>query len=560
MASLMAYIISVTATLGFTALGLGAFLSSSPKVHANGRTTTHTPSSMSMPKKHGGQVTHLAPRGAFPIGSLLGGLILLLTVCQAQGGGLPGLQAAASQLKGLPQAELAAVAELSGQAGLQTYSYVEFLRVEREDGSLDFRMIWAEDVAGQLRLPVPDALFELGSGLYEDGQGNGSFFGDMSRRGEVLLPYALTLFADGSYAFALDVGRDDLVDLALGGMYNDMLHRAKFWMSATPFGKLVWECLTAGRALSPRLVDMLTALGREGADTGQGNPCALVGSAGQKDIQGPGHGFRGIGFPGPDLLGEPECDSGPKGGIADGPPLDATSSSEEESGTRLAAPPPSKPSEPTDLSPEAAARAWIAERIAEEETREFFEVSDSERSDTEQQVMERFEGLVRQVKDFIFEAFVGGYTHRWIPPVGPNGSPEAAFEDPRCQGLEIDTARGTLFSNPHFCQGDDLLTCTKRQEDAIFALTGGQCEVVTGPDGREIMMCKQEEAIPVQPPEDSPGSSNAGPTDLPCRSDQQPGCGRPGSPEIAPDFISTTPLGGIIMSVCAADCPQIPQW
>lgn len=144
---------------------------------------------------------------------------------------------------------------------------------------------------------------------------------------------------------------------------------------------------------------------------------------------------------------------------------------------------------------------------------------------------------------------------RWLggrsgsPSIGPEGQPEQQAEDPRCQGIKNDVARGTLFMNKYFCKGDDLLTCLVRSQDSLLDITSGKCRETIGPGDRERVTCKQEE---------QQSGSDSCPNDMPRR----PGQDCPGTigQTIPVDYISTTPLGAMIASMCLGAggglCPE----
>lgn len=139
------------------------------------------------------------------------------------------------------------------------------------------------------------------------------------------------------------------------------------------------------------------------------------------------------------------------------------------------------------------------------------------------------------------------------PLRGADGLGLADTADRRCAGVTRDAAWGTLFANPQFCKDGDFLTCMVKQQDSVFAATGGQCRRVTGPDDRETVRCEGNEEGRGAGGGDVAGGDKwggGGVTDRP---------GQVSAPRgsIGARAVDVTPLGGIIAGLCqGGGCPE----
>jgi hypothetical protein len=96
-----------------------------------------------------------------------------------------------------------------------------------------------------------------------------------------------------------------------------------------------------------------------------------------------------------------------------------------------------------------------------------------------------------------------------------------------------------------------MLECLRRQEDSIYDITGGNCERVEGPAGGMVLDCGDNESLfPDCDAGDGPWACASR-----CPADQ-PGClnAVPGSGSTP--FLSLTPLGALLETLCRADCPE----
>ncbi len=126
-------------------------------------------------------------------------------------------------------------------------------------------------------------------------------------------------------------------------------------------------------------------------------------------------------------------------------------------------------------------------------------------------------------------------------------------EDPRCQGIITDSERGTLFTNPHFCNDLDFITCLRNENDSLSAFTEGRCRREVGPDDQEHIVCDENDGDGFNPPDGSGGTPLPGNPDI----------GDPNAPldsnKIDTRFIDVTPLGSILIGLCAqGGCPDNP--
>jgi Sec-independent protein translocase protein TatA len=145
-------------------------------------------------------------------------------------------------------------------------------------------------------------------------------------------------------------------------------------------------------------------------------------------------------------------------------------------------------------------------------------------------------------------------------PSQPSGLETPPPVDPRCQGRKVDAARGTLFTNPDFCGGDDPITCLRRQQDSLFGLTEGQCWTEVGPDDAPRITCGPADRGRVRPPPaGTPPDPDAGRecegASIDCWTD--PVAPRTPSGRIAVRYVDLTPMGAILVGLCAGGgCPR----
>ena len=132
---------------------------------------------------------------------------------------------------------------------------------------------------------------------------------------------------------------------------------------------------------------------------------------------------------------------------------------------------------------------------------------------------------------------------------------EPQQQDPRCQQQEVDSARGTLFTNPDFCPSGDYGMCLAEEADPVRDITDGKCATVEGPAGGKVLRCNDADGEPLEVTIDE--ASNPSSTDPLEWTDLN-------SPPIYAGqvhyrYIDTLDLGHILVGLCAAGgCPDHP--
>jgi hypothetical protein len=439
--------------------------------------------------------------------------------------------------------------ERLGQGGLFTYEHREFLKREGSKGPR-YTLVGLENIVARPELRDESGLRYIDGRYFEDAQGNIGRIGNLARvrSGWAPLHYGITAFAQGGHMLAIDADEDGVADFLAGGRFTLDGRAARFWLETNALGRALFECLTAGREFTPEMLeDVRDSL----AGTGRGPCWSLMGSPG-----GGGIG-AGVGLPGVGSMSPPDCSSTPGLGPVSGDPAETPD------------PPPTVP------TPEEAARmALEAELETEENVLDGFEApspaSEENPVDAAAEKVERVLTPVRVEFDnvsfrlrlepsfespMVFFEFSerprAPFRRPERPPIGPDGEPDTSFEDPRCGGIAIDGARGTLFTNAQFCGGSDTIECLRRQEDSIYDITGGNCEREEGPAGGIVLDCGDNE--PLFPDCDAGDGPSACASRCPA---DQPGClnAVPGSGSTP--FLSLTPLGALLETLCRADCPE----
>ncbi len=429
--------------------------------------------------------------------------------------------------------------------GLFAYEHREFLKRENSKGRR-YTMVGLERLLARPELRDGSVLHYIDGRYFADAQGNIGRLGNLSRvrSGWAPLHYGITEFAQGGHMLAIDADEDGVADLLAGGRFTLGGRTGRFWLETNVMGRALFECLTAGREFTP---EMLEDIRDSLAETGRGPCWSPLGS-------GSGGGIgAGIGLPGVGLMSPPDCSTTPGLGPVSEPPADPE-------------PPPEVPT-----PEEAAEMALEEEKKTEENVLDGFEPeTESSESvlDAAAEVVERILTPVRVEFDnasfrirlepsfqsptviFEFRERPRAPVRPEQPPIGPDGGPEASFEDPRCRGIATDAARGTLFTNAQFCGGSDMIECLRRQEDSIYDITGGNCERVEGPAGGIVLDCGDNASLfPDCDASDGRACASRCPAD-------QPRCLNPVAGSGSTPFLSLTPLGALLETLCRADCPE----
>jgi len=129
-------------------------------------------------------------------------------------------------------------------------------------------------------------------------------------------------------------------------------------------------------------------------------------------------------------------------------------------------------------------------------------------------------------------------------------------EDPRCRGREVDSERGTLFTNRDFCGDDDPLTCLRRQQDSIYRFFDGQCWTETGADDARHIVCASEADGSDRPDADGGVEPpECEPQDVDCWTDPVAPRAPRGRTNLR--YVDITPMGAFLLGLCArGGCPQ----
>lgn len=165
---------------------------------------------------------------------------------------------------------------------------------------------------------------------------------------------------------------------------------------------------------------------------------------------------------------------------------------------------------------------------------------------------------LRRAEEKSFDAYERAYHPRTrgggggSPPIGE--TPQV--QDPRCEGREVDAARGTLFTNRAFCGGDDPLTCLRREQDSLYGLTDGQCWTETGPDDSRQIVCARGEDESERPGVDGGVEvPECEAQDADCFTD--PVAPRNPRGQVMLRYVDVTPLGAFLIGWCArGGCPD----
>jgi hypothetical protein len=481
----------------------------------------------------------------------------------------------------LSENELRSLSKILASREFYNYTYVEFINQKDKNGSDELKMVRLDKLPAQILMRHQTYLKRIKNKFFSDGQGGLVYFGKLNRPGEVELPYVLNLFTNGMI-LGIDVGNDQVLDYIIGFVGDRFSSKTKHWILENVLGRDLIKCLIAGQSISPKLIgDIFSA-----ANTGDTSLCSLLPNAQQK-ADSSGGGF-GLPFPIQDLLGEPVCtdDKGPPP-VVDPPSLDEVSgsssdkdppSNDEPDPLEDHFGPPDTDDEFDKLISDLASTPPRAEHIPSDPGGTPAEPSGEGPS----LLPDIFPDVLDRVKDVKVPPFSqgvyielcigscgkkppdrtptepppsGGGPHGFSPPRGPDGLPEASYEDRRCASIEQQAAQGNLFMNKRFCNAD-LLTCLKKQEDPIFRFTGGRCEEEIGPDDRTMYTCEINES-PLRPGQ---RGACSGPADQPCRPGD-PCCLKIGSSDLkALDLIISTPLGGILANLCKADRCSFPRY
>jgi len=427
---------------------------------------------------------------------------------------------------------------------LFTYEHRDFLKRPGSNRS-PYQMVGFETLIARPELRDPALVRYVDGDYFTDAQGNLGRLGDLSRvrHGWAPLHYGITRFTEGGHLLAIDADEDGVADLIAGGRFVPGGRTGRFWLETNNLGRALFECLGAGRDFTPGLLaEMQDSI----SSTGQGPCFSLLDSGGVP-----------VTLPGADLVGPPDCSVTPDLGAVSGP------------GGSTRVPTPREAAEAAIEAEQRETERDILDGFDDEPTESSSGNALDAAAETVEQVLTpvqveldntsfriRLEPsldspmVIFEFRERIRPPLPPGPTQ---PPVGPDGTPDGSFSDPRCVRRATDAARGTLFTDPQFCGGSNMLECLRRQEDSILDITGGNCERVEGPAGGEILSCGDNS--PLFP------DCDAGAGTLDCASRcpaDQPRCLNvlPGSSSTP--YISMTPLGAMLETLCRADCPSEP--
>ena len=447
-----------------------------------------------------------------------------------------------SQSLSMEWSELKWIHERLERGRLFAYEHRDFLKRAGSNGASSYAMVGFENVVARPELRDGSFVRYIDGRYFADAQGNVGRLGDLSRvrTGWAPLHYGITAFAQEGYLLAIDADEDGVADLLAGGRFGLGGRVARFWLETNALGRALFECLGAGREFTPgTLDDIRDSL----ALTGRG-PCRSL-----TDRLG-----GAVTLPDAALLSPPDCSTspglGPVSGESDTPPPVPTP--EEVAAAYLEAEEHTEENVLEGFEPEAPssenpldAAAEVVEQILTPVQVEFENASFHIRLEPSFDApMVFFEVSERPRPPFRPEQ----------PPVGPEGEPDASFDDPRCGGMAADAARGTLFTNPQFCGGSNMLECLRRQEDSVYDITGGNCERVEGPAGGTILSCGDNASL--FPDCDAADGPRACVSRCPAG---QPRCLN-SAPSSSTPYLSLTPLGAVLAALCRADCPSEPMY
>jgi hypothetical protein len=393
----------------------------------------------------------------------------------------------------------------------------------------------------------------LPDGSYDDGQFNRIEFVPLQDQQQQPMLVSVSATPDGTSIFALE-GRDHTPRLRLIVFFRD-----RGLLGVLGEREMLGElpCLDAS-ARRGSVTDLLRCVGLA-ASEGAGGP-----SGGSSGLPGAGG-----------LLSEPDCKENPLGPAVDSPNAEELKR-RETALERLLEEAREARDRQTDADARAAYDAYIraltlernAIQAVQRELSELNELRSRVPPPTAREMRQaEFElrlqesilrGAHNLAKDRLraLQRYQSGGGSTPSPSLVDTGEP-APVADPRCKGRQVDSARGTLFTNRDFCGDDDPLTCLRRQADSLYGLTEGQCWTETGPDDRPTLVCNERtrqhpdnplESGPPQPPD-------CDATDVDCFTD--PVAPRYSNRSIATRYFDLTPMADVIAALCASGgCPD----
>lgn len=149
----------------------------------------------------------------------------------------------------------------------------------------------------------------------------------------------------------------------------------------------------------------------------------------------------------------------------------------------------------------------------------------------------------------------------YSPIPGPDGESPGSANDPRCEGRNTDSARGTLFTNPDFCQDGDYLQCLAEEQDPIRRITNGKCRTTEGHAGGMMLACGDNIAWSLQDAKEraqAEASSNCGASADGTQSYCDFNVPFADTGNVGKEYIDTMDLGPVFDGLCAAGGCGIP--
>lgn len=466
-------------------------------------------------------------------------------------------------------AEMPITAEQLSHYLAQEYAYVALLGIEDADATVvkaDF--VQSARYEGMLLLRNKSSLRHASAisaqipksvEIFADEHGAYLIYGAVSIGGLQPLPMIVTLSPDRSVAVAIDSNADGVADLLMGGAKNLATGQIKSWVMANAAGDALWSCMSMKEQ---------TALAA----------FPLCGSGSTTSVQpGENSGLIHTLAIRPALLSSPNCSkvptyrmNPPEQPVTDDQSPDTTEPEDTQTIKEMVEEMKQtlqnsmaemiRTLNPSTIDVEPSTTGGVGDFPLRELQQELLsrELGTSLSHWTEPTmpptILEHLEqnAVVNELKKFSVELYlrngnlVGGkvgYTVPFSPVVDPYGNPEGRFEDPRCHGQEISEAQDTLFMDKNFCKGADMLTCMQKVSDPISAATGGQCRIESGSSDEQKLVCDSLQQFWTQiPPSDN---SCRAPADGPCEIER--------GPQIDQDYISLTPLHGVLAVKCWTD-------
>ena len=475
-----------------------------------------------------------------------------------------------SQPRHMTASELNRVGQKLAKQKPETYHYVE-IRGTKDGGHFRASYMIRRLIHGLFVMRDPKDLKPLGSGMYDDGQGNRIMFGQLNKKkkkGKGRISVEHTIFADGSTMFAEDLNGNGVIDRAFGDVTDGRFN--KLWWIDNVIGSHLWSgpCgpSFAGESAAPGSSkgDDTSSGSSSGASGSQSTPCTPSFGGGG------GGGSAGAAWPAGNspLLGTPDCSPSP-GNLSEvsdeGISAEQWALIEEGYAADEMAAAVEKFVHDVDVRPRVSQAqidqdkqdAWNAvhaydraaqhaydELVIENLQYEKDHPNGSSGSGSQQSSSNnKGNGSSGSGSQQSSSHNQGNATGGQPSLVGGPGGGGSDVKDPRCPHDTSDAFQMARL----YCAGRDLLQCLEKAQDPVRNITGGTCWSAPGLAGGTMIVCAPNQSASAGVHTGSPGGPTAGSNDLPVSA------GLKNHGHIDKAFISTMPLGGVIAAMGQMD-------